>query len=76
MEIKLSITKSNIKSIILWIAFILFFLFSLSLTLESYAEYEYKAGDIFLAISVLAGVIGLGLFLYSRIKSRVKTPSA
>lgn len=76
MEVKFSITKNNLKPIILWGLLILFFFFNVSLTLESFSEYEYRAGNIFLAITVAIGVIGLGLFFYSRFKSRVKTPSA
>ena len=70
MEIKLTLSRINIKPLILWGAYILFFLFNLSLTLESYREYEYIAGNIFLAITVALGVLGVGLFFILRAKSR------
>lgn len=70
MELKLSISRTSIKSIILWGLYILFFLFNLSLTLESYREYEYIAGNIFLAITVALGVLGIGIFFILKMKSR------
>ena len=70
MEIKLTLSRTNIKPLILWGAYILFFLFNLSLTLESYREYEYIAGNIFLAITAAIGVLGVGLFFILRAKSR------
>jgi hypothetical protein len=73
MEMKLTISRANIKPIILWGTYILFFLFNLSLTLESYREYEYIAGDIFLVITSVLGFLGMGIFFVLKMKSKKET---
>lgn len=70
MEIKLTLSKESIKPMILWGAYILVFLFNLSLTLESYREYEYIAGNIFLAITAALGILGIGLYFVFKVKSK------
>lgn len=73
MEIKLTVSRESIKPIILWGTYILFFLFNLSLTLESYREYEYIAGYIFFAITAALGILGIGLYFFFKVKSKKAT---
>ena len=70
MDIKFSITKANMKKTVLWGVYILFFLFCLSLSMESYAEYEYIAGNIFSVITAVVGTIGFSLYFFLRYKHR------
>ena len=73
MEMKLTISRESIKPIILWGTYILLFLFNLSLALESYREYEYIAGNIFLVIMAVLGALGLGIFFVLKANSRKET---
>ena len=57
MQVTLSITRKNYKSVVFWITYILFFLFAATLVTESYREYEDKAGNIFLVFTI-ALVVG------------------
>lgn len=70
MDIKISITKSNLKPLILWGTYILFFLFCISLAMESYVEYEYIAGNIFSVITAAVGAIGIALYFFIRFKRK------
>lgn len=70
MDINFSITKKSIKPMILWGVYFLFFLFCFSLATESYAEYEYIAGNIFSVITAVVGAIGIGLYFFLRIKRK------
>jgi hypothetical protein len=70
MDINISITKKSIKPLILWGMYILFFLFCITLATESYAEYEYIAGNIFSVIAVAVAAIGIALYFVVRMKRR------
>jgi hypothetical protein len=70
MDIHLSITRKSTKPLILWGLYILFFLFCVTLATESYAEYEYIAGNIFSVITAVIGVLGIGLYFFFRIRSK------
>lgn len=70
MQVTLSITKKNYKSVTFWTSYILFFLFSLTLVTESYREYEDKAGDIFLIFTIALGLVGLAIYFIGRSKKR------
>ena len=49
-----------------WIFYIFLFLFCVTLATESYAEYEYIAGNLFSAISAVIGVLGMGFYFILR----------
>ena len=66
MDIHFSITTKSIKPFILWGVYILFFLFCVTLATESYAEYEYIAGNIFSVITAVIGILGMGIYFLSR----------
>lgn len=70
MQVTLSITRKNFKSVIFWTSYILFFLFNVTLITESYREYEDKAGDIFLVFSIVLGLFGLAIYFIGRAKKQ------
>jgi|GEM_PF-4146057 len=70
MDIHFSITTKIIKPFILWGLYILFFLFCVTLATESYAEYEYIAGNIFSVMTAVMGVLGIGLYIFLRIRRK------
>ena len=66
MDIHFSINRKSAGPLISWILYILFFLFCVTLATESYAEYEYIAGNIFSAITAVIGVLGMGFYFILR----------
>lgn len=72
MQVTLSITRKNFKSVIFWACYILFFLFNVTLITDSYREYEDKAGNIFLVFTIVLGLLGLAIYFIGRAKKRRK----
>ena len=66
MDIHFSINRKSTRPLILWGLYILLFLFCFTLATESYAEYEYIAGNIFSVIAAVIGVLGMGFYFLSR----------
>lgn len=73
MQVTLSITRKNYKSVIFWTSYILFFLFNMTLSIDSYREYEDKAGNIFLILAIALGLVGLGIYFIGRAKKQRKS---